>query len=455
MKNYDVIFIGSGHSCWHGALILKLAGKSVALVERDLLGGTCTNYGCDAKILLDSPLELKEALDRYEGIGLENKASIDWTALMQYKKGLIGYLPQALAGMFDNFGFDVIRGSAEFVDTNTIQVGDEKYSAKKIVIGTGQNYIPLDIPGKEYFRDSRDFLSLDVIPDRVTFVGAGIISMEFASVCLSLGKEVNVITLGERALEQYPEGYANQVVERMKSQGAKFAFGVNVDEIVKNEDGSFTVKYNGGDSVETDYVLIAVGRKANVENMGLDKIGVKYSNKGIVVDSHLRTAVKNIYASGDVIDSNIPKLTPTAEFESNYIALDILNPINPAIKYPVIPNLVFTLPRIAQVGVSVDEAKSKPELYRVEESAFGETMAWLNKNDKVSHLTCIFDKKNHLVGAAAMSDDAGIYIDVLTLIINKKMGVKDLSKMIFSFPTPTYALISTIIPLFLKGKQKQ
>ena len=83
MKNYDVIFIGSGHACWHGALILKMLGKSVALVERDLVGGTCTNYGCDAKILLDSPFELKEALDRYKGIGVTGDSQIDWTALMQ------------------------------------------------------------------------------------------------------------------------------------------------------------------------------------------------------------------------------------------------------------------------------------------------------------------------------------------------------------------------------------
>lgn len=86
MADYDVIFIGSGHACWHGAVLLKLAKKKVALVERDVLGGTCTNYGCDAKILLDSPIELKEALDRYQNIGLENAASINWQSLMAYKK---------------------------------------------------------------------------------------------------------------------------------------------------------------------------------------------------------------------------------------------------------------------------------------------------------------------------------------------------------------------------------
>ena len=454
MKKYDVIFVGSGHACWHGALILKLAGKSVALIERDLLGGTCTNYGCDAKILLDSPFELKEALDRYEGIGLESKADISWSNLMKYKKEVIEFMPTALEGMFDGMGFDILRGEASFIDANTIKVGDEEYVADKFVIGTGQDYIPLDIKGKEHFHNSRDFLSLNEIPEHVTFVGAGIISMEFASIALSLGRKVDIVTSGKRALGAYPQAYVEKIVAKMKAQGANFIFEASVEEIIKKGEDSFTLKGANGLSIDTNYILVAVGRKANVDDLGLDKLGIEYSDRGIKVDNHLRTAVKNIYASGDVIDKKIPKLTPTAEFESNYIALDILAPINAPIKYPAIPNLVFTLPRISQVGISIDEAKKNPSLFRVEELAFGESMSWLNKNEKDAHITYVFDKSNHLVGAAVMSDDAGSYIDVLTIIINKKLGVKDLSKMIFAFPTPTYGLISTLIPIFLKGKQK-
>ncbi len=449
MKNYDVIFIGSGHACWHGALILKFAGKRVALVERDLVGGTCTNYGCDAKILLDSPFELKEALDRYKGIGVVGDSRIDWTALMQYKKQYIGAMPAALEGMFAQFGFDLIRGEARFIDKNTIRVGEENYSAKHFVIGTGQTYVPLDIPGKEYFHDSREFLDLDVIPDHVTFVGAGIISMEFASLCLSLGKKVDIVVHSDRALRQYPAEYVQTVVEKMKGQGANFIFNANVSEIERTDAG-YVLKTKEGLSIETDYILVAVGRRANVDGMDLDRIGIEYSGRGIKVDEHLRTTLKNIYASGDVIDKKIPKLTPTAEFESNYIAIDILNPLSGKIDYPAIPNLVFTLPRIAQVGVTTEEAEAHPELYRVEKNPAGMTMTWLNKNQKDEHITFIFDKKQRLVGAAILSDDAGVYIDILTIIINQKLGVKELQKMVFAFPTQTYGLISSLIPLFLK-----
>lgn len=448
MNDYDVIFIGSGHACWHGAMILKKAGKNVALVERELLGGTCTNYGCNAKILLDSPFELKEAMNRYEGIGLKQSPEIDWNSLMQYKKNLIGGMPNVLEGLFDQFGFDIIRGEAKFKDENTIVVGNETYTANNFVIGTGQTYMPLDIPGKEYMHDSRDFLSLDDIPDHVSFIGGGIISMEFATICLSLGKKVDIITNEDIILKQYPQKYVKNIVNDMKAQGANFVFNANVEAVEKTDD-SYTVKGSDGLSIKTDYVLVAIGRLANVENMNLEKLGIKYSNKGIKVDNHMRTSVRHIYASGDVVDKDIPKLTPTAEFESNYIAMDILNPLKFAIDYPPIPNLVFTLPRIAQVGVSIEEAENNPDEYRLEEVAFGEKMAWLNKAEKEAHFTFVFDNKDDLVGAAIMSDEAGEYIDVLTLIINEKMSAKDLSKMIFAFPTPTYGLISSLMPLLM------
>lgn len=450
MEKYDVIYIGSGHSCWHGALILKMQGKKVALVEKELLGGTCTNYGCDAKILLDSPIELKEALDRYQNIGLAKKAEINWNQLMQYKKAVSASFPAALDGLFKQFGFDVIRGAGKFVDEHTIEVEGKQYSADYFVIGTGQNYVPLEIPGKEHFKNSRDFLSLDEIPDHVTFVGAGIISMEFASICLSLGKQVDIVDLAPRALNQYDANYVDFIVKKMESQGAKFYFNRHVTGLEKVKENHYVLKTSEGDEIKSNYVLVAVGRKANVEGLNLDKLGIEYSSHGIKVDDHLRTKVKHIYASGDVIDKKVPKLTPTAEFESNYIALDILLPsfLKRKISYPVIPNLVFTLPRIGQVGVDTNKAKELG--YRLEEVAIGKTMSWANKNDVNEHVKFVFNNKNELVGASILSDNAGEYLDLLTIIINQKLKARDLAKMIFSFPTTTYGLISSLLPLMLK-----
>jgi len=449
MFDYDVVFIGSGHACWHGAATLVSQGKKVAVIDEGVLGGTCTNYGCDAKILLDGPFEHLAGLQNYKSLCVDSTPNIDWTALMAYKKQNIGALGIGMEGMLTQFGIEIKRGHASLVDEHTVAIGDsEKVTSEYIVIGAGQRNARLDIPGKEYLHGSRDFLDLDVMPERLVFIGAGIISMEFASMALKLGKKVTFIEFAPRALAAYPKKYVDKLVELMKAEGAEFKFGEAVSEVAKTDSG-FVVRTKSGFEAEADYVLDATGRLANVENLGLDALGIESSRRGIVVDDHLRTAVKNIYASGDVIDKKIPKLTPTAAFESDYIAAQILGFSDAPIKYPAIPNLVFTLPRIAQVGVTVEEAEESPEEYRIAEIPYGQFMLWLAKNETDVNLTLIFDKTKHLVGAAIYGSEAGTWIDILTMIINLKLGAAQLSQMIFAFPTSSYGLISVLLPQFL------
>jgi len=442
-NDYDVIFIGSGHACWHGALILKQAGKKVALVERYLAGGTCTNYGCNAKVLLDTPFGLCEQVSRYQKFGVTSTTSVDWPTLMAYKKKVIGAMDPALRGLFSQMSFDVINGHGKIEDTHTLSVGEEKYTADYIVIGTGQTFRPLGIPGQEYLHDSRDFLSLDVMPEHISFIGAGLISMELAQICLDCQAKVDIITTGHDVLTAYPRAYVDKIIAKMTAAGANFVYDAAVGSVEKTETG-FVIKGSPDIAIETDYVLSAVGRTANVDSLGLEKLGIEFSRRGIKVDDHLRTSVPNIYASGDVIDKSIPKLTPTAEFESNYIARDILAPGQAAISYPAIPNVAFTLPQIAQVGVSVAQAQADPTHYRLVSVPAGMSGMWANKAHQDEDFTFIFDEQNHLVGAALYSDDAGMLIDYLTLVINQKLSLTDLDQTIWAFPTPTYMLIAAL-----------
>ena len=444
MYDYDVLFLGSGHAAWHGALKLVMAGKKVAFVDGDLIGGTCTNYGCDAKILLDSPFAFVNGLKRYKGIGVESTPEIDWTALMKYKKQVISPLPAALEqGIFGRAGMPVIHAMGKLLDAHTVQAGDKKVTAEYIVIATGEHPVKRDVPGREYIHDSRDFLDMETFPKRIAFIGAGIIAMEFASMAIELGSEVTVIHHNDRALKMYPSAYVDIVVNKMREEGVKFDFNESVAKIEKNGD-EYLVTYESGKTLTVDYVLEATGREANVQGLGLDEVGVEYSRKGIKVNANLQTTVPNIYASGDVIDKKIPKLTPTATFESNYIADHILDHETAAIEYPVIPNLVFTLPRIAQVGVSVDAAKKDPEHYDVVTIPYGKTLLFEAKNEVYAEFTFVFDKEHNLVGAAFISDDAGMFVDIITLIINKKMTKEELNQMIFAFPTESYGLISMV-----------
>lgn len=446
MYDYDVVFIGSGHAVWHGAVFLRQMGKKVAMVEQDVLAGTCTNYGCDAKILLDSPFALADGLKRYQGIGVDSVPSIDWTKLMAYKKQVIGMLPVGMEAIFAQMGIPVLRGHGSLVDAHTVQAGDTAVTAEYIVIGTGEHPSRRDIPGKEYIHDSREFLDLDVFPKRVAFIGAGIISLEFASIAASVADEVSVIFRSDRVLRMYPKKYVDKAVAKMEAEGVRFIPNTNAAKVEKI-DGGLRMTFENGQTLDADYIVEATGRVPNVDGLGLDEAGVEYSKRGIKVDGFMRTSVPNIYASGDVVDKTVPKLTPTATFESNYIAAHILGMMPAPIAYPVVPNLVFTLPRIAQVGVSLDEAEAKPEEYRIATVPYGQTMLFQAKNEIDQEFSFIFNKENDLVGAAIYGSDAGMMIDLITLVLNKKMTALELNSMIFAFPTESYGLLSALMPL--------
>ena len=447
MYDYDVIFIGSGHACNHGAMALKAAGKKVAIVEQFKNGGTCTNFGCDAKIVLDGPFEYREGLKRYGDLGIPTP-EIQWNQLMQYKKRIIGAFDPLLGKIFTGMGIDMIKGHGRLADAHTVEAEGREYSAEYIVIGSGARNAKLNITGKEYTHGSTNFLDLDEMPDRIVFIGAGVISMEFAGMALDMGKKVTVIEFAPRALAAYPEKYVSNIIAKMESMGAEFVFGQGVSSVVKT-DGGYLVKASGGFEAEADYVLDATGRVANFEDMGLEALGIEASRRGIKVDGHMRTSVPNIFASGDAVDKAIPKLTPTAEFESNYIAAQILGLNSGPIRYPIIPNLVFTLPRIAQAGVTVEEAQAAPDKYRVVEVPYGQQNEWVNNRELDAEFTFIIDNDGRLAGAAAYGAEAAFMIDFLTLIIVNKMTAETLRQTIFAFPTQTYSLMSGLTPLLI------
>jgi glutathione reductase (NADPH) len=446
MYDYDVLFVGAGHASWHAALILLKAGKRVAFVEEGVVGGTCTNYGCNAKILLDTPFELIDGLERYRGLGVDDVPTVDWARLMAYKKQVISPLNQVMEGMFSKSGMEVLHGHGRLVDAHTVDVDGKRVTSDYLVLGTGERPMRQDIPGKELVHDSRDFLDVESFPRRIAFVGGGIISMEFASIAAKMGSQVKVIQRGDRVLRMYPERYVDRVVAKMEGEGVEFLFNQSVASVQRDGE-AYLVNLADGDSFQTDYVLEATGRTPNVEGLGLEDVGVEFSARGIAVDDHMRTSVPNIYASGDCVCKRIPKLTPTATFESNYIATQILG-LNPnPISYPAIPNLVFTLPRISQVGVTLAQAEAEPDEYRVEVVEYGKRLLFEAKNEADAEFSFVFDGDGYLVGAAFYGQDAGVWADLATMIINRRTTATELGSMIFTFPTESQGLLSLLIPL--------
>ncbi|MBE7355467.1 NAD(P)/FAD-dependent oxidoreductase [Staphylococcus haemolyticus] len=442
MKQYDVVFIGSGHAAWHAALTLKHAGKDVAIIEKDTIAGTCTNYGCNAKILLEGPYEVLEESAQYNGIIQSQDLHVNWENLMDYKKQVINPMNGMLKGMFEQQGIDVYMGAGVIKDAHTVTVNDEELQTENIVIATGQHSNKLDIEGKELTHDSRDFLSMDELPKRMIFIGVGIISVEFASIMIKSGVEVTMIHHSDKPLKGFNQTHVTQLIKKLEDEGVHFYFNEETQKVETAGDG-YKVTTESGLTIETDYVLDATGRNPNVEGIGLEQVGIEYSKKGISVDGHLRTNVSNIYASGDVLDKAIPKLTPTATFESNYIAAHILGMTQDEIQYPAIPSVLYSLPRLSQIGVSVQEAKQN-ERYTVKHIPFGKQMVFEYKKETDAEMYVVLDEEKRLVGADIYGVDAADLVNLLVFIINQRMTAQDLNQLIFAFPGASSGVIDML-----------
>ncbi len=437
--DYDVLYLGSGHGTFDGAIPLAQSGKKVGIIESGLIGGTCPNRGCNAKITLDAPVELQRTAERLKGI-VDTVPKINWAANVKHKQEVIDGLPGMITGLLDSVGIDIIKGHGILTDAHTIEVDGHPHTGEKLVISTGLRPNRLDIPGAELMHDSEDFMNLAKLPDHLAIIGSGYISFEFATIANAAGAKVTVLMHEDHALRQFNQSYVDTVMDDLERRGVKFIKFAGVSSIEK--DGKeFVVSYADG-KLKVDWVLDATGRIPNVENIGLETVGVKYNKKGIEVNDFLQTTVDNIYASGDVIDKVQPKLTPTAVFESLYLTKLLSGKESLPIKYPVIPSVVFTSPRIAKAGVSVQEAQKKG--YKIKVNHLPDD--WYRQVDKqdLGENTLIYDNDGKLVGVTEISEQADNVINTLLSAIELGMTEEQLGRMVYLFPSLASATWSQI-----------
>ena len=465
--DYDVIYIGSGNAAWQGGRFLRKEGLKILIVEENLYGGTCANRGCNSKALLDAPYEIKALADNFEGVGKSGDFDVNWSDLMKFKRKRIAGMSVFLDGKFDEYDLDVAHGKGVILDEHTVQVADKKFTTDKIVICTGLKPVIPDIKGNEYLHDSTDFLDIEELPEHAIIIGAGFVGMEFASILAEAGKEADVIIRGNMALKYFHQPYVQNVIEILKEKGIRFHFNQTVKEIISNieidnphervlnvtsaqnsdeilrdpeakvdnfaYENGFTVECESGLRLTGDYVIAAMGREANVEDIGLENVGLTYTKRGINVNGHLQTEVPNIYASGDVADTGIAKLVTVAIHHSKYLAKELLGKAD-EITYPVVPAVAYTIPRIATVGVPAYVAEKSDE-YDVHTIRYGRSYSLELKNDLTAEAKVIVDKDLQIVGAEIYAADAENVANMFAFIINKKITLEELDYMIYAFPS--------------------
>jgi len=365
---YDIIVIGSGPGGYIAGIRASQLGKKVALVEKySTLGGTCTNVGCiPSKALLDSSHHFYDATHHFEehGISVENP-SFDFGKMIGRKDKVVETTTGGIKYLMDKNNIDVYEGLGSFEDATHIKVSKNDGSSEiiegtNIIIATGSkpSTLPFISIDKERIITSTEALKLTEVPKHLIVIGGGVIGLELGSVYKRLGADVTVVEYAPKITPTMDADVSKELTKVLKKQGVKFAVSHGVTAVERNGD-EITVKANNKKGVEVefkgDYCLVAVGRKAYTEGLGLEKVGVEVNERGqIATNDHLQTNISNIFAIGDVVAGAM--LAHKAE-EEGVVVAEYLAGEKPHIDYNLIPGIVYTWPEVAAVGKTEQELK--------------------------------------------------------------------------------------------------
>jgi dihydrolipoamide dehydrogenase len=368
--DFDVLVIGSGPGGYVAAIRAAQLGLKTACAEsRETLGGTCLNVGCiPSKALLHASELFEEAHDgtlAKWGVNT-GEVKLDLGAMHGTRLEAVKGLTQGIEFLFKKNKVEWLKGRASFVDAQTVEVGGKKVTARNIVIATGSSVTPL--PGiaidQERIVDSTGALELAEVPGRMVVIGGGVIGLELGSVWRRLGAEVTVVEFLDQILPGFDADVRKEANKIFKKQGFEFRLSTKVTKAERKGDVvTLTVepaKGGAAETLEADVVLVSIGRRPNTEGLALDKAGLQVNQRGqIETDHDFRTSVPGVWAIGDVIPG--PMLAHKAEDEGIAVAENIAG-LTGIVNHDVIPSVVYTMPEIAGVGLTEEDAKAHGEV---------------------------------------------------------------------------------------------
>lgn len=408
-QDFDLIVIGAGSGGVRLARMSAQRGARVAVIESRYLGGTCVNVGCVPKKLFVYGAHVHEELEDAAGYGWNVPAgdvTFDWPTLVANKNAEIERLNGIYGRLLENAGVTIIEGTASFRDANTVVVGDRSYSAKHITVATGSWPVVPDIPGKECILTSNEMFYLPQLPKQAVVWGGGYIAVEFAGILAGLGVETTLLYRGDLFLRGFDTDIRRFTEQEMRKKGIHLRFGVTI-ESVKPEGAHYRVDLNNGETLETGLVMAATGRRALVEGLGLEALGVELEKSGHVrVDRHFQTTVPSITALGDVIGT--PQLTPVALAQGMVLSRRLFGDGKGEMDYSAIPTAVFCQPNIGTVGLTEEEAREAGHRLKIYRSEFRPMKYTLSGRDERSLMKLVVDEdSDKVLGAHMVGPDAG------------------------------------------------
>ena len=374
MREYDIIAIGGGSG---GSATMNRAamhGAKAAVIEGNIIGGTCVNVGCVPKKVMWYGAQVSETLKNYAAdygytIG---ETSFDFKTLRKNREAYIERSRQAFSNNFNRNGVDYIEGYARFVDKNTVEVNGEHIRAKHIVIATGSYAFIPNVPGSELGGTSDDVFAWEELPESVSIIGAGYIAVELAGVLHALGVKTDLFVRKGGPLRGFDQGIVEVLVEEMKKNGQPLHTHKVPQKLEKLDNGDIQIYFEDGTTHTSQKVIWAVGRKANIQQLNLEAAGVELTERGFIqVDEYQNTTTPGIYALGDV--SGEKELTPVAIKAGRTLAERLFNGKTVAkMDYELIPTVVFSHPAIGSIGLTQEQAEAKygAENIKVYQSTF-------------------------------------------------------------------------------------
>lgn len=452
MSQFDVAVIGSGPGGYVAAIRCAQLGLKTALIEKyPSLGGTCLNVGCiPSKALLDSSEHFFNAKHTFATHGIKvSNVEADLSQMIARKDEVIAQTVNGIKFLMDKNKITVYQGVGSFVDKNTIKITNEEgkseqISAKNTIIATGSkpNYFPGMEPDKDRIITSTEALKMKEIPKKMLVIGGGVIGLELGSVYARLGSEIEVVEFAPSILPTMDLSLGKELTKILKKEGFKFHMEHKVQKVENTGKGVKLTALNKKDEtvvLEADYCLVAVGRKAYTDGLGLENIGLTPNNRGQVdVNDHLQTTVSNIYAIGDVIKGAM--LAHKAEEEGVFVAESIAGQ-KPHINYNLIPGVVYTWPEIASVGKTEEELKAAGINYKAGSfpmKALGRSRASMDTNGFVKVLADATTDEVlgvHMIAARA----ADLIMEAVTAM-EFRASAEDISRICHGHPTYSEAL---------------
>ncbi len=393
MKEYDYIVIGGGSGGIASANRAAMHGAKVILFEGKEVGGTCVNVGCVPKKVMWYGAQVAETLHRYAGeYGFDvtiNK--FDFATLKANRQAYIDRIHGSYERGFDSNGVERVYEYARFVDTHTVEVAGELYTAPHILIATGGHPLYPNIPGSEYGITSDGFFELDEVPKRTAVIGAGYIAVEVAGVLNALGSDTHLFVRKDRPLRTFDKDIIDVLVDEMAKSGPTLHMHANATEVVKNADDSLTISFDNEETITVDCLIWAVGRAANTSGFGLEKTGVELTERGnIYSDEFENTSVPGIYALGDVTGKL--DLTPVAVKAGRQLSERLFNnKVDAKLDYTDVATVVFSHPAIGAIGLTEEKAIAKygAENIKVYKSSFTPMYTALGDNRQLSTMKLV------------------------------------------------------------------